>query len=161
VPLPARPVRSTLPCCLVSTIGATLLPLLLTERRGEQSAAAAIYLSTCCFPCGWALLLLLPPLLLCLAPTSPTHYYHHLHCSILGRRLCLSIHRPPSTHRSPLFPPALSPAPTKSRARIPPPSHPASAQHASTRRNRPSILTLSLHPALLLGHLHHQPTLRP
>jgi len=35
-------------------------------------------------------------------------------------------------------------APTKSRERIPPPSHPASAQHASTRRNRPSILTLCI-----------------
>ena len=40
-------------------------------------------------------------------------------------------------------------APTKSRDRIPPPSHPASAQHASTRRNRPSILTL-LHFCALL-----------
>ena len=63
--------------------------------------------------------------------------------------LCFPPTRPP-THHPPPSPPPPACAPTKSRDRIPPPSHPASAQHASTRRNRPSILTL-LHSALLLG----------
>lgn len=58
-------------------------------------------------------------------------------------------------HRPPLHPPpGLSHSsalpPTKSRDCIPPPSHPASAQHASIRRNRPSFLD-PLHSALALG----------
>jgi hypothetical protein len=57
--------------------------------------------------------------------------------------LCLVDSPPCSTsynnhHHRRLSPSALPP--TKSRGRIPPPSHPASAQHASIRRNRPSIL---------------------
>ena len=90
-----------------------------------------------------------PSFLLCLPAYCcylPTYYYCHY--SILGllpSPLLPIHHTPPSTLSLPQ--PC---APTKSRDRIPPPSHPASAQHASTRRNRPSILTL-LHSALLLG----------
>jgi hypothetical protein len=66
-------------------------------------------------------------------------------------RLTTLFHLPPPTLSNPSALP-----PTKSRGRIPPPSHPASAQHASIRRNRPSILD-PLHSALLLLRVDHSP----
>jgi hypothetical protein len=109
--------------------GATLLPLLLAERSGLVLPCLSLSLSlSLLLPSRAAGVasLLSPSLLildlasLCLVdspPCSTSHSQHH--------------------HRR-LSPSALPP--TKSRGRIPPPSHPASAQHASIRRNRPSIL---------------------
>lgn len=122
------------------------------HRRAAYLTLPSIYLSLCCSRapgrCFSFTVLPAVPAYCCCCCYLPTYYYYYYY-SILGL-LLLSPLLP--THHTP--PSALSLpqpcAPTKSRDRIPPPSHPASAQHASTRRNRPSILTL-LHSALLLG----------
>jgi len=137
--------------------------------RARQSARPT--LARCCLDCRCYLItaadqiersaLLSTPIYLCLCsraagrcfsftvlPAVPAAYYlptTTIHT--LGR---LSTRLYPSTTTTTTLSLPQPCAPTKSRDRIPPPSHPASAQHASTRRNRPSILTL-LHSALLLG----------
>jgi hypothetical protein len=114
------------------------LPLLLTERTCCLACLPiSVSASAAAIPCGWALLL-----------SSLDHCHLRPRLSVPGRLTTLFYLPQPPSYRRFRFPHSALP-PTKSRGRIPPPSHPASAQHASIRRNRPSILD-PLHSALLL-----------
>ena len=141
------PVCPPYPCKLLSRQCRCYLITAADQRERSALLSTPIYLCLCSRAAGRCFSFTV-------LPAVPAAYYLPttiIHTLLLPRRLCSRLC--PSTTTTTTTTTLSLPqpcAPTKSRDRIPPPSHPASAQHASTRRNRPSILTL-LHSALLLG----------